>query len=413
MRFTSNQKILHYRIIDFIGAGGMGEVYRAVHESIDRIVALKVLNPVNRSDDFVAHFFNEAKIQARLQHANVATLYDFFEFDGLLCMAMEFIGGRGLDDIIVEFGGLSMEEALPIFKDIVSAIGYIHQNGILHRDLKPGNIRIDQQGMVKLLDFGIAQDSVRDNSSNPRRILGTLQYMAPEQLSGKGSDHRTDIWSLGVLFYEMLTGQLPFGKETVIEYLDEVNNRKSTKEIFRRAPLSEDVKALIYRCLERKPTQRYLSIRALEQDLERLQFDQPQYHEPDPAKASVYEETEIPPSTFRIFPDRKKIILGLAAFCIAIVVSAIVYMNQSNHVDRKNNIPFRISITGNYPVVEVYQGGEKIDDTPFEGTAPAGTRIQYTLKHPEYREETVDFVVDPIERRNDIYVQLKKLQDQR
>lgn len=427
MRFVANQKILHYRVVDPIGAGGMGEVYRAVHETLGRVVALKILTS-NRGGgtDFVAHFFEEAKILANLQHANIATLYDFFEYDGLLCMAMEFIGGRGLDEIICESEGLPLHEAVPIFKDIVRAVGYIHECGIQHRDIKPANIRIDQRGIAKLLDFGIAQDAISGSTSKSDRVLGTLQYMAPEQLSGKKSDHRVDIWALGVLFYEMLMGRLPFDKETVAEYLDEVKNSKRSEAIIRLAPLSESVKTLISHCLQRSPARRYQSIRQLEHDLYRLQFAQA----PSPV-ADSYRKQAL--KWLRV--SRTSKIAGLTAFGIGAVLLSLhvsrlhlardetamprqlASSEMLKHLDNEgqsiieaeNRVPFRISIAGDYPVAEVYRGNEHLGVTPFEGLAPIGARLAYTLKHPDYKEKPVEFIVNPIERRNHIFVELKRL----
>jgi serine/threonine protein kinase len=421
MQFHSNQKLHHYRIIDKVGAGGMGKVYRAVHESLDRVVALKILSPIDRNNDFLTQFFNEAKIQARLQHPNIATLYDFFEFDGLYCIAMEYIGGLGLDELICESDGIPIGQTLPIFKSVVSAIEYIHENGIQHRDIKPANIRIEQNGEVKLLDFGIAQSTVRRSGSKSDRIIGTLQYMAPELLSGKPSNQRADIWALGVLLYEMLTGRLPFAGETISDYMDGLMNATRLKEAFRHAPLTENVKTIIYRCLQKSPAQRYQTVTALKRDLEQLHYSDSQIV-PKPLIEKNNTGSAFSLSKIRLVAGAGAglflLIMMLFAFTITSHKDGVptnnsgrlsVLKSSADSTLQKNAInkaAYRISITGNYPIAEVYCGSKKIGFTPFEGEANIGSRVIVTLRHPDYITQTVEFTVDPIDRRNEIPITL-------
>ena len=200
-----------YRVVDFLGAGGMGEVYRAMHSKIGRIAAVKVLTQTTQSSDFVERFFNEARIQASLQHPNVATLYDFCEVAGQPCIIMEYVDGQTISERIVAYGAaLRSQETVYVFEKICEAIDYIHTHGVIHRDIKSNNIKISSQGHVKLLDFGIARGRPRSSSRRSAASLARFEYLAPELIRGGIADARGDIWALGVLLYEMVTGRVPF-----------------------------------------------------------------------------------------------------------------------------------------------------------------------------------------------------------
>ncbi|HYY96286.1 MAG TPA: serine/threonine-protein kinase, partial [Pyrinomonadaceae bacterium] len=160
--FDTNQSIGEYRIVDFIGAGGMGEVYRAMHSKIGRVAAVKVLTQTDQASDFVERFFNEARIQASLQHPNIATLYDFCEVAGQPCIIMEYVDGQTISERVAAYRAASgapppLSETVYIFGRVVEAIEYVHRHGIIHRDIKSNNIKVSSDGQVKLLDFGIAK----------------------------------------------------------------------------------------------------------------------------------------------------------------------------------------------------------------------------------------------------------------
>jgi serine/threonine protein kinase len=186
-----------YRILDRVGAGGMGEVYRAVHPKLGRNVAVKVLSNVSRRDDFGAQFLNEARIQAGLHHPNIATLYDFLECSGQACIVMEYVDGLTLAERISKAGPIPQAEALRIFRDVVAAVRYIHSHGIIHRDIKPHNIKISSAGEVKLLDFGIAKAETTPRFTAAGKVIGTFEYLSPERLRGCAADVRSDIWAQG------------------------------------------------------------------------------------------------------------------------------------------------------------------------------------------------------------------------
>jgi Tol biopolymer transport system component len=264
--------LAHYRITARIGAGGMGEVYRARDETLDRDVAIKVLPSEVTSDPVrVARFEREAKLLASLNHPNVASIYGFEEADTRRFLVLELVEGEDLSERIKR-GPVPVDEAIPIARQIAEALEEAHEKGIVHRDLKPGNVKLTPDGEVKVLDFGLAKawtvdpgsGSAPDLSHSPTLartgtqagvILGTAPYMSPEQARGKRVDKRTDVWAFGVVLFEMLTGRRLFTGETVTDVLVAV----LTTEI-QPGTLPDTtpppVRRLLRRCLERNPKNR-------------------------------------------------------------------------------------------------------------------------------------------------------------
>jgi serine/threonine protein kinase len=216
-----NQQIQNYKIISLIGEGGMGDVYLAEHVSIQRKVAIKVLKPeLVKNEEIRLRFKNEAAMLAHLQHPNIVGLIDYVEQDGGLFLIMEYVEGQGLDDLIkAQQAPISIERAKKLMIQIVEAFIYAHKNGIVHRDVKPSNILVTNDDQIKVLDFGIAKLVGEGNHhlTKTGTQIGTVYYMSPEQVRGKVLDHRSDIYSLGVTFYELLTGVCPY-KSMTTEY---------------------------------------------------------------------------------------------------------------------------------------------------------------------------------------------------
>lgn len=244
-------------IIELLGKGGMGAVYKARQKELDRFVALKILPPeISRNPTFVDRFMREARALARLNHPNIVGVYDFGRVDGLCFFMMEYIDGVNLRQAI-QTGGMSSRDALAVVPQICDALQFAHDEGIVHRDIKPENILIDKRGRVKIADFGLAKLL---NGNQPdfaltgtQQVMGTFRYMAPEQMEGSREvDHRADIYSLGVVFYELLTGELPIGrfappskKVRLDVRLDEVVLRALEKEPELRFQHASDVKTQV------------------------------------------------------------------------------------------------------------------------------------------------------------------------
>jgi serine/threonine protein kinase len=207
-------KILNYTIISLIGEGGMGSVYLAEHSQMNRKVAIKVLHPqYTKIEEIKVRFKNEASTMAHLQHPNIVTLLDYIEDETGMYLIMEFIQGTPLDEYILnKTGPMPEEKAVPIMLQVLSAFSYAHAQKVVHRDIKPANIIVCDDGTVKILDFGIARllGEGNQNLTKTGTQMGTVFYMSPEQVQGKKVDHRSDIYSLGVTFYQMLTGVNPY-----------------------------------------------------------------------------------------------------------------------------------------------------------------------------------------------------------
>lgn len=269
--YLLNSSVGEYRVVDFLGAGGMGEVYRAVHAKIGRAVAVKVLTQAALTDGMSERFFNEARIQASLQHPNIATLFDFIELDGQPCIIMEYIDGQTLTDRIRPYGQpLPLPEAIEIFRTVVEAIAHIHGHGIVHRDIKSNNIKISASGQVKLLDFGIAKAQASPGLTETGSVVGTLEYISPEQLRLGVADARSDIWALGVLLYEMATGRMPFEATTLGELCEKIIKVSYAPPSNFNPLLPPDMALIISRCLKKSPGDRYQSAQQLLQDVTRL-----------------------------------------------------------------------------------------------------------------------------------------------
>jgi len=216
-----NEKIQNYKIISLIGEGGMGDVYLAEHVSISRKVAIKVLKPeLVKNEEIRLRFKNEASMLAHLQHPNIVGLIDYVEQDGGLFLIMEYVEGQGLDDLIkAQEAPITIERAKKLMIQIVEAFIYAHKSGIVHRDVKPSNILVTSEDQIKVLDFGIAKLVGEGNHhlTKTGTQIGTVYYMSPEQVRGQVLDFRSDIYSLGVTFYELLTGVCPY-KSMATEY---------------------------------------------------------------------------------------------------------------------------------------------------------------------------------------------------
>lgn len=264
------QMIGEYRLVEFVGAGGMGDVYRGEHSKIGRVVAVKILSRTDARSGMTERFLNEARIQSGVQHPHIVSLYDFIEHAGRACIIMEYVDGEMLDRRIERSRGLQAAEAVRLFKQIVAAVAHLHSNRIVHRDIKSNNIKIDKNGAAKLLDFGIARDPKSSKVTSVGSYVGTMQYAAPEVLSGTKADSRSDVWALGILFYEMLCGRMPFESESVTGFLRIITRPSYDRPAKVNASCTAEMERVIDRCLEAEPGKRYASANELLEALDRL-----------------------------------------------------------------------------------------------------------------------------------------------
>jgi serine/threonine protein kinase len=274
----------HYKILERIGRGGMGEVFLAEDTSLDRKVALKILpEELSANEERRERFEREAKAVAALNHPNIVTIHSVEQAEGVQFITMELVQGKRLSELLPK-GGMALSKFLELAIPITEGVSAAHEQGITHRDLKPDNIMVTEKGQPKILDFGLAKLGLKTIASpgselpteamtGEGRIVGTVSHMSPEQAEGKSMDHRSDIFSLGVVFYEMLTGQRPFRGDSPTAVLSSIlkDSPQSVTELNPEA--SRDLAKLCRRCLAKDPTRRYQSALDLRNDLEELKQD--------------------------------------------------------------------------------------------------------------------------------------------
>jgi eukaryotic-like serine/threonine-protein kinase len=266
MALISGAKLGPYEIHSPLGAGGMGEVYRARDTKLGRDIALKVL-PAEMAQDpeRLARFRREAKALAQLDHPNIVTIHSVEESDGVHFLTMQLVEGQPLDRLIPK-GGLPVEQIVEIASALGDALAAAHEKGIVHRDLKPANVMVTNDGRVKVLDFGLAKDVRGANLGDATLtsasqtqvgvVMGTPAYMSPEQTSGRPLDHRTDIFSLGVVLHEMTTGRRPFEGTSSAELVSAILRDTPPSVTDMRPDLPSDLARIIRRCLEKDPRHR-------------------------------------------------------------------------------------------------------------------------------------------------------------
>jgi len=253
----------NYRITERIGGGGIGEVWKAVDLGLDRVVAIKALRPELASrEQVVARFRSEAQTLARLNHPNIATLHTLLENRETLFMVMEYVRGRTLSSLIRRAGRFEPDTAFEIFRQTLDGIGHAHEVGVIHRDLKGSNLMVDDRGVVKIMDFGIARVLGSGRMTRHGYLVGTPEFMSPEQVRGEEATVQSDIYSLGVLLYEMLTGRVPFEKKGDFDLM-QAQVRMAPPPPRSLAPeIPEAIEMVMLRALEKKPECRYRTTEA-------------------------------------------------------------------------------------------------------------------------------------------------------
>jgi serine/threonine-protein kinase len=332
------QKIRDYILEEKIGEGGMGEVWRARHAILDRHVAIKAMARHLETDpEFGRRFLQEAQSQARLNHPRIVGVSDFFTEDGQYFLVMPLLSGKSLADRLHEIQSpLPVSDALVVARDVLEALDYAHQQGVIHRDVKPSNILLDRDGHAALTDFGIALSLGRRRVTLTRTSLGTPHYMSPEQIrSPKTVDHRTDVYSFGCVLYEMLTGSPPFAEAADAEDTDfalkEAHVYKVPEPLRRRNPqVPAWLEAVVLRALAKNPDERFSGCgefrRALDEPHSALPLSPAA---PEPARA-VRRPGPVPASAHA---QSRRLPAVLIALALAILAALVVFAMH----DRRQN----------------------------------------------------------------------------
>jgi len=414
------QTISHYQILEKLGQGGMGIVYKAQDLKLDRFVALKFLPPhLEQSDEEKARFIQEAKAASALDHPNICTIYEINETtDGQIFIAMGFYEGETLKQKIQDVGtrhvaSLQMNDAVDIAIQIAQGLAKAHQHGIVHRDIKPVNVMITKDGAAKILDFGLAKFAGQTRLTKTGTTVGTPAYMSPEQINLIDVDHRTDIWSLGVVLYEMITNHLPFRGEYEQAIMYSIVNEKPEPLARYKTGVPEGLQHIINKALDKDRETRYQHIDDLLADLKR---------ERKSSSLSVK-----PSATIKESPSKKKLWMSLGAIAVLAIIATLLLLLPQRRSELNPNATFRtlpipftqiwypgLSQDGNwvaFPAAdangkwEVYlmntSGGEprritssdsSLAEILYADISPDGSQIVYNPFNPKTQKEEIYIV---------------------
>lgn len=310
------QTISHYKILEKIGEGGMGVVYKAEDTKLKRIVALKFLPPdLTKDQESKERFFTEAQAAAALNHPNIITVHEIDEFEDRVYIAMEFVEGQNLKEKIAS-GPLEIDEVIRFARQMAKGLREAHQKAVIHRDIKSANIMISETNHTKIMDFGLARLKNQTGVTKAGSTLGTAAYMSPEQTQGADVDHRTDIWSLGVVLYEIVTGQTPFKGEYEQAVIYSILNEEPEPLSSLRAGIPPELERIINKMLAKSPAERYQTASHLLEDVKALKEDSAP--EVTPSKIETSPEMSVKSS-------RKPIIAG-AVILAAVLIVALLFM---------------------------------------------------------------------------------------
>src|SRR5713101_608853 len=258
-----------YEILQLLGQGGMGAVYKARDNELDRIVALKLIrSELAKNPEVLRRFKQELILARQVTHKNVIRIFDLGQSDGIKFITMDFVEGQDLRSLLLEKGKLAPEQAARIMLQICRALEAAHAEGVIHRDLKPQNIMLDASGRVYVMDFGIARSAYLPGMTQTGALIGTPEYMSPEQGRGEKLTERSDIFSLGIIFYELLTGKSPYYSDTPLATLWKRMQEKATPPVVVDPTLPQALSGIVVKALEIEPEERFASAREMAQQLE-------------------------------------------------------------------------------------------------------------------------------------------------
>lgn len=356
-----------YRVEQRIGAGGMGEVWRVTDIRTGQTRALKTLLKGGQPDEQNwRRFLSEGRIHSEISHPGVAAFHEMFLYENRPCIVMEFVAGETLHERIHRLGRLSADEVRWVMESVARALAYLHSKGILHRDLKTANVKITFEGNVKLLDFGIARYRLSSRLTQEGMVIGTLENLAPEVLSGQTADERSEVWAIGLLGYEMLTGRPPFaGADPGTQHVAIVE-RDPVAPSSLVPGIPADLERAVMRCLEKDPARRFSSCDTLARSL-----------------------AIAPAAPSRKLPDIPRAWLAGAAAVLLLFVA--VWMFSGGDSAGGGDRTVTVEVTNGS--AEVWENGRLAGETPFVRKARMGEDVRLVLKRDGFYEQPVQFEV--------------------
>jgi serine/threonine-protein kinase len=422
-----NALIGEYRVVESLGAGGMGEVYKAVHTHLGRVIAIKVLSPGLTGSPALARFYEEANIQARLKHPGVAEYFGFYEYQGRPCILMEYVDGETLASTIRKRGPLPVAEAVRIAREIAAVAAHFHAGGLVHRDLKANNVKIDSAGRVRILDFGIARYQCSDRMTRVGAVIGTPGALAPEQVRGEPATEATDVWQLGVLFYELLTGRPAFQTSKTYELYARIMAAEFAPLAQWRPDIPGGLEEIVARCLQKNPARRYPSAAELHSALCAWEAKLgrppaiPEVRRKAAALAGAIRGTVLSRAATM---DRSKVAtVVLYALLVAALLAGLVTVIRdrspelpapppvdTTHVSRPAAAPDLKTVTVDTVdgTAQVLVAGKPAGTTPFRVQARTGERIELVLRRAGCKDLPVQFDVT---ERHDYTYTLQRLKE--
>jgi len=379
----ANQEIGGYRLIEKIGSGGMGDVYKGFNEALNRTVAIKILHQKNMGE----RFKNEAYIQSSVSHPNIARLYEYLVTGDTACIIMEYVEGDSLDVYLHRRGKLSNEETENVVKQIAAALAYLHSKDILHRDIKPQNFKVRPDGTVTMLDFGIAKNKYTPKLTQQGYLVGTTEYMAPEQFQ-QLVQKKSDVWSLGVLTYELLTGYMPFDANNAVTMRVKIEKGEFTKPRILVPHLSDKLNTLIEKSLQVNPANRFsaTAVAALLKDEKPALKPAGSMHNSKPLWAN------------------KKILMIAAGLVLLIIIAIAIPKTKNPTLPEQpepgvSDVPvepvneptrtLKIDVSNASNAYIILQSGDR-ERLPYEITGKEGENFKFRLEADGYEPKDVD-----------------------
>jgi serine/threonine protein kinase len=364
MSIAASTRVGRYRVVSLVGAGGMGEVYRAEEIETGQVWALKTLANAREPSELWRRFMNEGQIHSRLEHPGIAAFREMFLFGNQPCIVMEYVDGETVAERLARLGRLDAGEAARTLAEVSDVLTYLHSKGITHRDLKSSNIKINSRGQIKLLDFGIARMEGGQRLTRVGAVMGTPETLAPELLDGHPAGMRTEIWGLGVLGYEMVTGAMPFTGDTDEALYTAVRTQNPVAPSERNPLVPAQFERVLFRCLEKNPGRRYASSEQLK------------------AALATRERIELLKSPIT---RRKAIIAGI---CLALLIGLYYLPGNGASGDTQT-----VTIEAADGPADVFRNGERVGKTPFRMSAHPGDSVQLELRRPGFLDQSVQFDV--------------------